>query len=100
MGAILLEGTERVTIEDNLFTKLDSNAIFLSGYNRDATIASNEFVWLGQSAIAAWGRANENDGTNGDQPRGRGRGTRLREHDLSVPFRWKDRPDRRAASGP
>lgn len=31
MGAILLEGTEGVTIDNCRFTRLDSNAVFLSG---------------------------------------------------------------------
>jgi len=73
-GAIRLEGTENVIIHGNLFTKLDSNAISINGYNRHATIDKNEFTWLGLSAIASWGRepkdmARLNDGTDGEQPR-------------------------------
>ena len=40
----------------------------LSGYNRNATIDRNEFVWLGESAVASWGYNNGVDGTLGDQP--------------------------------
>eukprot|EP00054_Salpingoeca_dolichothecata_P029630 m.234239 g.234239 ORF g.234239 m.234239 type:complete len:949 (-) comp26517_c0_seq1:30-2876(-) len=69
MGAIFFEGTEHCLVQANLFIRLDSNAVFLSGYNRFTTIDRNEFVWLGQSAIALWGKADNNDGTNGDQPR-------------------------------
>jgi hypothetical protein len=67
-GAVRLEGTESVTIKDCFFSRLDSNAISINGYNRHALIDQNEFVWLGQNAIASWGRANRNDGTNGEQP--------------------------------
>ena len=40
-GAILLEGTERVQLTGNLITRVDGNGIFLSNYNRNATIDSN-----------------------------------------------------------
>jgi len=70
LGAIFLEGTERVSISDNLFTKMDSNSIFLSGYNRQTNISRNQFSWLGQNAVASWGKAQGNDGTNGEHSRG------------------------------
>jgi hypothetical protein len=66
---VLLDGTEGVAIANCTFTRLDGNAIFLSGYNRNASIAQNTFEWLGQSAIAAWGLTNDWDGTGGEQPR-------------------------------
>jgi len=69
LGALLLEGTEDVDISLCLFTRIDGNAIFLSGYNRGTVIQRNEFVWLGQTAIASWGRTDEYDGTGGQQPR-------------------------------
>ena len=69
LGAVLLEGTEDVAITGCLFTRIDGNAVFLSGYNRRAVVARNEFVWLGQSAVASWGRTDEWDGTGGQQPR-------------------------------
>ena len=47
-GALRLEGTEDVLIRGNLFTKLDTNAISLNGYNRRTAIDRNEAVWLGQ----------------------------------------------------
>jgi len=68
-GAIKLEGTERVAITHNYFIRLDTNAVSINGYNRHARISHNEFVWLGQSAITSWGHTNDNDGTNGEQPR-------------------------------
>jgi len=51
------------------FTRLDNNAIFLSGYNRHTTLADNDFAWLGLSAMAGWGYTKEEDGTDGQQPR-------------------------------
>ncbi len=62
-GVIFLEGTEGVSITDSAFDRIDGNSIFLSGYNRDAVVARNEFSNLGQSAVAAWGRTA--DGANG-----------------------------------
>ena len=39
------------------FARLDTNAVFLSGYNYKASVSYNTFQWLGQSAIASWGRS-------------------------------------------
>lgn len=84
-GAITLIGTEGIDVSDNLFSRLDGNAIFIGGYNRDMTIESNEFFGIGDSVMAAWGdtsfNLNENasltlpypigpDGRGGEQPRG------------------------------
>jgi len=69
LGAILLEGTVGASVSGCTFTRIDGNAVFLSGYNRYAAISQNEFVWLGQNAVAAWGRTDEWDGTGGQQPR-------------------------------
>ena len=53
--------------------------MFLSGFNRDNVIRGNEFVWLGQNAIASWGILDAdnttkgyhtNSGLGGLQPRG------------------------------
>ena len=48
MGAVFIEGTEGVLVTGNVFEKLDSNAVFLSGYNYKSTISYNTFQWLGQ----------------------------------------------------
>ena len=86
-GAINVVGSEAVTIENCLLTRLDGNAVFIGGYNRNLTIANNEFGYIGDSAMAAWGdtsaRLNANgtstvpggykvgpDGRGGEQPRG------------------------------
>jgi hypothetical protein len=62
-----------------LLTRLDGNALFLSGYNRHARISGNEFAHTGDNAIAAWGYTSGSDpnqpvgtgfnGTAGDFPR-------------------------------
>ena len=62
-------GSQGVAITNNTFTKLDTNAVFLSGYNQHTAVVQNDFRWLGQSAIASWGRPVDNDGTNGEFPR-------------------------------
>jgi hypothetical protein len=84
-GAVFLQGTERCTVASNKMVRLDGNAVFLSAYNRNATIAKNDVSWNGDTAFAAWGITgkcvNEKcdkkldwpvgpDGRNGEQPRG------------------------------
>jgi len=69
LGAVFLEGTVSCTIKSNTFIRLDSNAVFLSGFNKNTAITRNDFRWLGQNAIASWGRAVDYDGTNGEFPR-------------------------------
>jgi hypothetical protein len=57
--------------------RASGNGIMLSAYNQNATISQSEFVWMGGSAIAAWGYTDEItdggihgvDGTTGDFPR-------------------------------
>eukprot|EP00035_Acanthoeca_spectabilis_P015944 m.321033 g.321033 ORF g.321033 m.321033 type:complete len:348 (+) comp16454_c0_seq39:3376-4419(+) len=54
-GAILLEGTEAATIDNNLITRINGDGVFISNYNRNATISHNEISWIGDGAIASWG---------------------------------------------
>jgi len=68
-GAIFIEGAEHITIQHNVLTRIDGNGVFLSGYTRDVIIADNEFSWIGDSPMAGWGYTQENDGTDGQQPR-------------------------------
>ena len=56
-GALRLEGTEGVLVRGNLFTKLDTNAISVNGYNRALVVDRNEAVWLGQNASPSRGAA-------------------------------------------
>ena len=69
-GALMMEGTEGTSVSGVHFAKCDSNAISINGYNRGVKITNNWFTWLGQNAIASWGRVAGNDGTGGEQPRG------------------------------
>lgn len=68
-GAIFVEGAEDISIRHNVLTRLDGNAVFVSGYTRRVSITDNEFSWIGCSPMASWGYTNENDGMDGQQPR-------------------------------
>ena len=76
MGALFFEGTEATTVDSCIFERLDGNGVMISGYNRNVTIQKNEFVWIGDTAIASWGYTSGTnvpgmgwDGTDGNQPR-------------------------------
>ena len=72
-GVLLFEGTVGAIVAGCNFSRIDGNAVFLSGFNRAAAVTDSAFGLLGQSAIASWGRTNETapyDGTAGEQPRG------------------------------
>ena len=83
-GALFVEGAENVTVEQCAFTLLDGNALFLSGYVRNAALLNNTFAFIGDNAMAAWGYTSAGsapttvelppgigyDGTGGQQPRG------------------------------
>merc|ERR1712054_649714 len=87
-GAAFLQGTESAVFEGCTFTRLDGNALMVSGYNRNATADGCDFSYLGGNAVAAWGYTNETatdpgrpgitldnfpkagvDGTDGEHPR-------------------------------
>ena len=63
-GAVFFEGTEGCVVKHCSFSRVDNNALFVSGYNRHTTFADNEFAWLGLSAMAGWGYTDEMDGTS------------------------------------
>lgn len=69
IAAVLMEGTEDCVVYGCEFVRLDGNALLLSAYNRRAQVVQNRFSWLGQNAMASWGRTLYNDGTDGNQPR-------------------------------
>ena len=77
MGALFAEGTECLTIDSCRFSRLDGNAILLSGYARNATVNGSDFRFIGGTAVATWGRTDEItdngrngfDATAGDFPR-------------------------------
>ena len=51
-GAILLTGTEDISISNSHFLNLGGNGVFVNKYNRGTTIATNHFEAIGASAIA------------------------------------------------
>ncbi|MEO9892245.1 right-handed parallel beta-helix repeat-containing protein [Aurantibacter sp.] len=51
-GAVLIEGSEQVEIKDCTFTNLGGNAIFVSNYNRNATIVGNHIYNCGASGVS------------------------------------------------
>eukprot|EP00750_Incisomonas_marina_P029232 INCI7079.2.p1 GENE.INCI7079.2~~INCI7079.2.p1 ORF type:complete len:372 (-),score=53.69 INCI7079.2:244-1359(-) len=68
-AAIFAEGVEGFSVTGCNLTHLDGNALMISGYSRNATIANNTFLSTGASAIALWGSTN---GTDPKQPEGTG----------------------------
>jgi hypothetical protein len=80
-AAIVAEDTEDLTFEHCTFERLDGSAMLLRGRHRGTQIRRNEFMFLGASGVAAWGRTGKRDpsdgstidgwdGTTGEQPRG------------------------------
>ena len=69
-GLFHLEGTERVTVQGSTFFRTDANAVFLAAYNRNATVARNEFAFTGMSCVVTFGRSVQDDATGGLQPWG------------------------------
>lgn len=67
MGAVFLEGTENVVLAQNNYTRLDGNAVMISGYNRHTQVVDSEFSWLGGNAVASWGYTNDTVDTPGIQ---------------------------------
>ena len=55
-AAIRANHTNNLTIANSLFTRLDGLGIGLYGRNYNTSVDSNEFEWLGGSAIVLWGR--------------------------------------------
>ena len=61
-GTIYLTNTNNITITHNVLTQLGSNGVAVIDYNDATAITSNEFVWLGDSAIVLVGSTNGIDG--------------------------------------
>lgn len=87
-AAFFIQGTEKISVTNCIFDRLDGNAMMISGYNRNATIFNSDFSFIGGSAITSWGYTNETrtdpgrpgvilenapmagvDGTDGEHPR-------------------------------
>ena len=69
-GTLFVEGVDGFLLQNCLFDAPGGNAVFLSNFVRHAVIEGNEFVFVGESAIAAVGSTRLMDGTDGNQPRG------------------------------
>ena len=76
-AALFFEGVEDIVVDGCFLTTLDTNAIFLSGYVRGASITRNEFFSIGETVISSWGYTDGSpvpgmgfDATAGNQPRG------------------------------
>ena len=68
-GAVRLSGTEDVIVRGSLFTNIGGTGVMISGYNRDALIQDNEFVFLGECAIISAGlTGNRQNNLDGDFP--------------------------------
>ena len=60
-AALFFEGTENVNVTGCTIERVDGNGLMLSGYTRGAVVAQNEFVWIGDTAMATWGYTKEID---------------------------------------
>lgn len=77
LGALLLEGVEDASVEKVKMWKIGGNGVMLSKYAMRSRVVDSEFVWMGSTAVAAWGWTDEIsdggihgiDGTGGDFPR-------------------------------
>lgn len=54
-GAVFMENAEDCTVQNNTFTQLGGNAIFISGYANNCDIKSNHIHHIGASAVALVG---------------------------------------------
>jgi hypothetical protein len=68
LGAIFLQGTQSVVIQDSTFTRVDGNGVFINGWNRNATVDRCSFKWIGESGVATWGYTNGVDATDLNLP--------------------------------
>eukprot|EP00038_Savillea_parva_P003318 m.124062 g.124062 ORF g.124062 m.124062 type:complete len:935 (-) comp11141_c0_seq2:3094-5898(-) len=80
-GAVTIVGTEGTTLTQLNVTRVDGNAVFVGSYNRNVSVTDSTFQWVGDTAIALWGKTKTLpggqpqpegtgiDGTGGTQPR-------------------------------
>ena len=66
-GAVVMEGTEHVTVHNCSFVRLGGNAIALTGHVWHTTISESEFLLIGDSAIVTIGALKQNDGVSSDR---------------------------------
>jgi len=67
-GTFFIDTAYGITVTNCLFDQVGGNALFLSNYVENSMINGNEFVWSGDSAVAALGSTQTIDGTQRTQP--------------------------------
>ena len=68
-GAIEIEGAQSPLIHNCVLEDIGGNGILLSNWNRDAVIAENEIVRVGDSGVVLLGTSHYCNATGGNQPR-------------------------------
>jgi hypothetical protein len=71
-GAVYLEGTDEVVLQNCNFTNLGGNAVFIHGWNRGAMVSNSVFRFIGDNAIASLGIVQGMDATSQTYPIGTG----------------------------
>ena len=68
-GAVRLQGTEGCAVRGSLFRNLGGSGVMIAGYNADAAVDGNEFVFVGESAVMAMGLGGDRQNNlDGDVP--------------------------------
>ena len=67
-AAFFLHGAERITLEQLRFDQVDGNAVMLSNYVRNSTVADCDFWRTGDTAVAAVGSTAQMNGTGIEHP--------------------------------
>lgn len=62
-AAFFVENAEQVLVQSCIFNQTGGNAVFFSNHVSGSTIDGNEFVFIGDSAVAFLGSTNGIDGT-------------------------------------
>jgi hypothetical protein len=65
-GAVRFSGTVNCSVEGSLFVNLGGTGVMISGFNKRARVADNEFLWLGDAAVISAGRGDSHDLTAHD----------------------------------
>ncbi len=69
-GAVFLEGSVGAVVENCTFSGVGGNALFLYGFNRNASVTNSRFRFVGDSAVMSLGKVQGIDGTAREVPWG------------------------------
>jgi hypothetical protein len=69
-GAVFLEGSVGAVVENCTFSGVGGNALFLYGFNRNASVTNSRFRFVGDSAVMSLGKVQGIDGTVREVPWG------------------------------